>query len=103
MKPNTFKVGDRVRFRGEKHKGTVQELTGSSVCVLWDDFKDSFVTSHHPECFIKLTPKPKPLRVEFECKWDNVNKFLIPIGGNVGTNISPFLGKRTKVTVEVIK
>lgn len=60
----------------------------------------------------RLTPAPEPLRFEGTCEWyltewnsdgsSLLGKLIYPAGPDFRTRLAPFIGKRTKITVEEI-
>lgn len=119
-----FKVGDRVavyghfRVSGEMRPDYLRGDRGLVTCVIADDeitvCLDSGVENEvHPKQCRKLKPKKKPLRVEGVCYWieepsqSGFKIWAIP-ANHTGKELNnaafdQFIGKRTKITVEVIE
>jgi hypothetical protein len=113
-----FKRGDRVCCYGqntegtfdvlnkEGDKGTVVELDRGRVVVEMDNaYEDGRVCTFLAKQCRRLKPKRKPEVVEFEAKWfEDERKNVIPVnpGGRIAKTLQQFIGKRTKVRVEVL-
>lgn len=108
-----FKIGDRVKVYTavpnyaaiSGNKATVTSMSCGFVTVLLDDSQKSF-SAHEKQCR-KLKPKKKPLAFETICTPEIVSDMAnggsrVKLGIS-GYDLHGFVGKTTKVKLEVIE
>jgi hypothetical protein len=117
----TLKVGDRVHVYGTPgpHAGgwagivvlpSVHAVWGAGVQVKSTYNKETYTV--HEKQLRRLKPKEKKKPVEFTCIWKRQelkdahgipHDVIFPDAFAYFSTLMPFVGKRTKVTVEVIE
>ena len=104
-----FEVGKKYRSRcGEVYTVLSTAAKGyySVVCQCDDDSYIYSVTrngiSPRNASHDLIEEVREPLRAEFECEWVEPHLSIIPCGPDTRLILKPFIGKRTKVTIEEI-
>jgi hypothetical protein len=105
-----FKVGDRVAVYTTvddmvRFTGTVSEVDPQSdTLVVVHDRRGEFY-AHEKQCR-RLKPKKEPLRIGGTVSWRDLAGCAVPMnaGGDslCSIDFAQFVGKRTRVTVEVL-
>lgn len=97
------KVGERVvAYQGTiRMIGNIVEIDEDGVLKVRDD--NSFNQWFHAKQCRRLKPKRKPEVVEFECQWASDVDGPYPFGYGAYLQTTKFIGKRTKVRLEVLE
>lgn len=80
-------------------KSLVKLIDGNLKAQQGDDWLDSVWSFQFPFDWSVYTPPPEKLVVE--CGWHDIG-VIHPYGLGITTGLSPFVGKKTRMTLEVI-